>query len=354
MSEVSEIVETIWYEILYLIDEDTAMDYAREHHVYGLDWGSADPEPEPAPKPRQKMKLPAKPERSAMEELMNLVGLTEAKRVLKQIADYASMIQVRRERGLDEEMPCLNMVFTGNPGTAKTTVARLTARIFKECGVLPTGELIEVGRGDLVGEYVGHTAPKVQAKFAEAKGSVLFIDEAYSLSDDRKNSYGDEAISTIVQEMENHREDTVVIFAGYREEMLEFLARNPGLKSRVPYHVEFPDYTPDELWEIFRLKVKEKGRTITKKGEQAVREILEEAVQHPNFGNGRFARTLAEQGILAQAGRLMKKDPSTLTTRELNALTEADFKPENLFPPEKDAPRRPIGFSLPETVTKTK
>ena len=304
--------------------------------------------------PSSKVKTPSKPERSAMEELMGLVGLTEAKRVLKQIADYASIIQIRRAHGLNDEMPCLNMVFTGNPGTAKTTVARLTARIFKECGVLPMGELVEVGRGDLVGEYIGHTAPKVQAKFKEAKGSVLFIDEAYSLSDDRKNCFGDEAINTIVQEMENHREDTVVIFAGYREEMLEFLERNPGLKSRVPFHVDFPDYTPDELWEIFRLKVKEKGRTITKKGEQRVREILEEAVQHPNFGNGRFARTLAEQGILAQAGRLMKKDVSKLTTQELNALTEADFRVESLLPPEKDATRRQIGFSLPETETARK
>ena len=150
----------------------------------------------------------------------------------------------------------MHMVFTGNPGTAKTTVARLFAQIMKENGLLPVGDLIEVGRADLVGKYVGWTAPTVKAKFAAAKGSVLFIDEAYSLVDDKDGLFGDEAINTIVQEMENQRDDTVVIFAGYPDKMEQFLKKNPGLRSRIAFHIPFEDYKPAELLDIFTLMAK--------------------------------------------------------------------------------------------------
>ena len=149
-----------------------------------------------------------------------------------------------------------HMVFTGNPGTAKTTVARLFARIMKENNLLETGEFIEVGRADLVGKFVGWTASLIKKRFSEAKGGVLFIDEAYSLVDDRSGSFGDEAINTIVQEMENNRENVIVIFAGYPDRMKEFIDRNPGLSSRIAFHVSFPDYSTPELCDIANLAAK--------------------------------------------------------------------------------------------------
>lgn len=157
------------------------------------------------------------------------------------------------------DRPAMHMVFTGNPGTAKTTVARLFARIMRENGLLSRGHLVEVGRGDLVGKYVGWTAQTVQKKFEQAEGGVLFIDEAYALVDDRSGSYGDEAINTIVQEMENHRDDMVVIFAGYPDRMEEFLQKNPGLRSRIAYHVPFADYSVEELCSIAALTARKKG-----------------------------------------------------------------------------------------------
>ena len=145
------------------------------------------------------------------------------------------------------------MVFTGNPGTAKTTVARLFAEIMKDEAILSTGKFVEVGRADLVGQHVGHTAPLVKKKFRDAQGGVLFIDEAYSLCDSYENGFGDEAINTIVQEMENHRDDVIVIFAGYPEPMKQFLDRNPGMQSRIAFQIEFEDYTTEELCAITKL-----------------------------------------------------------------------------------------------------
>ena len=159
----------------------------------------------------------------------------------------------------------MHMVFTGSPGTAKTTVARLFAEILKDEKVLPVGQFVETGRADLVGAFVGHTAIQVTSKFHEAKGGVLFIDEAYSLCDDNRKSFGDEAIDTIVKEMENNREDTIVIFAGYTEPMQEFLDRNPGMRSRIAFHVDFDDYTVEELCDIAKLKLSQKNMTITGK-----------------------------------------------------------------------------------------
>ena len=153
----------------------------------------------------------------------------------------------------------LNMEFIGNPGTAKTTVARITAGILHEIGLLPTSELVEVGRADLVAKYTGQTADKVKEVFQKAKGKLLFIDEAYALTDCWENSYGDEAISTIVQEMENNREDTVVIFAGYPDKMNEFFSRNPGLRSRVPFTIRFSDYSAEEMAQIVEAEAKKRG-----------------------------------------------------------------------------------------------
>lgn len=177
-----------------------------------------------------------KSKRSALEELNEMIGLKEAKKVISEALDFYKARRLFRSRGMTVGDRCaMHMVFTGNPGTAKTRVARLFAHIMKENSLLPVGDLHEVGRADLVGKYVGWTAQIVRDKFKEARGSVLFIDEAYSLVDDKDGLYGDEAISTIVQEMENYRDELVVIFAGYPDKMELFLQKNPGLRSRITF-----------------------------------------------------------------------------------------------------------------------
>ena len=219
----------------------------------------------------------------------------------------------------------MHMVFTGNPGTAKTTVARLFARILKENGVLSKGDLIECGRSDLVGKYVGWTAVQVKNMFKKAKGSVLFIDEAYSLCDDRSGSYGDEAINTIVQEMENNRDDMVVIFAGYPKEMNDFLDRNPGLRSRIAFHVNFEDYTAEELLSIVHLMAKNNEHKLADDVDETLLPFLEMVCKKPNFGNGRFARNLIEGALFGQALRLTRQNFSTMTMDDIVTLKALDF-----------------------------
>ena len=200
---------------------------------------------------------------NAYDELNQMIGLAEAKSTIEKALNYYKIQRIYKDKGIKQDHPAMHMVFTGNPGTAKTTVARLFARIMKENGLLSKGHLVEVGRSDLVGKYVGWTASIVKDKFKSAMGGVLFIDEAYSLVDDRGGSFGDEAINTIVQEMENRREDLVVIFAGYPKEMERFLEKNPGLRSRIAFHVPFADYSVEELCQIAKHIGKSKGITLT-------------------------------------------------------------------------------------------
>ena len=189
------------------------------------------------------------------------------------------------------------------PGTAKTTAARILAGLFYEAGLLSSDELIETGRADLVGQYTGQTAPKVREIFRKAKGKLLFIDEAYALLDSTENSYGDEAINTIVQELENCREDTIVIFAGYPGKMDAFLSRNPGLKSRVPFRLDFNDYSAEELEKIIKQETEKQGFSISKAAEEKIKTLCNAIHAQPNNGNGRFCRTVAEQAILNYAYR---------------------------------------------------
>lgn len=234
------------------------------------------------------------------------------------------------------------MIFTGNPGSAKTTVARLAAKILKNEGVLETGEFVECGRADLIGKYVGWTAPAVKSKFRQAQGGVLFIDEAYSLVDD-SNSFGDEAINTIVQEMENHRDDVIVIFAGYPDKMKEFVERNEGLKSRIAFHIDFPDYNAAELFKIMELMLKEKEYTMTSAAKKAAMRIFEAVQNTENFGNGRFARNVLEQAEMRQSQRLMKMGFNNADDKEtLFRLEKDDFNLPSLMPKEEH--KRNIGF----------
>ena len=199
------------------------------------------------------------------------------------------------------------------------------AQILRDNKVLSRGELVEVGRADLVGEYVGQTAPQVKEVFRRAKGSVLFIDEAYSLLDDKKGLYGDEAINTIVQEMENARDDVIVIFAGYKNEMVEFVERNPGLSSRIAFHVDFDDYSEDELLAITKLLARQNSIIIDESCDQKLLDIYKKARQNPSFGNGRYARNVLEKAKLNQASRIAKQDIEYLSDEQLKTIVAADI-----------------------------
>nr|WP_314097749.1 DNA-directed RNA polymerase subunit alpha C-terminal domain-containing protein [uncultured Lachnoanaerobaculum sp.] len=241
--------------------------------------------------------------RNYMDELQALVGISNAKDQVKRILAFAKMRKAMEENGEHLEPITLNMEFIGNPGTAKTTVARIVAGLLKEIGIITTEKFIEVGRADLVAQYVGQTAPMVQNVFQKAKGGVLFIDEAYSLLEERRGEFGDEAINMIVQEMENNRKDTIVIFAGYPDEMDEFFLRNPGLRSRVPFRVNFEDYNVEEMLDICKLEAFKKGFLTDDMADKKIMEICEKSIKNKNNGNGRFCRNLIETGVLNFAFR---------------------------------------------------
>ena len=281
-------------------------------------------------------------EGTAFEELQAMIGLGSAKKVMEEALAYYKAQRLFAEKGMKQDKAAMHMVFTGNPGTAKTTTARLFARIMRDNGLLSKGQLVEVGRSDLVGKFVGWTAPTVKKAFVQAKGGVLFIDEAYSLVDDRDGLYGDEAINTIVQEMENHREDMVVIFAGYPDKMQAFLDKNPGLRSRIAFHVPFEDYTAEDLCAITRLMADKKKIELTGEAMEKLAGIYGSALDQKDFGNGRYARNVLEKARMAQARRLLKLDPSQVTEQQVRTIEAADVE---LPQQEGAAPeRRRIGF----------
>lgn len=289
------------------------------------------------------------PKGDAYAELAALVGLADVKTMIRSIIDYHNAGKLLAERAKKQGLtvpknarPAMHMVFSGNPGTAKTTVARLVAEIMKDNKLLAVGSLVEVGRADMVDRFVGGTAPRVRRIFQKAKGSVLFIDEAYSLVDDRRGSFGDEAVSTIVQEMENAREDTVVIFAGYSDKMEGFLQLNPGLRSRIAFHVPFPDYSKEELLEILQIFVDGEDFILTDAALAKVDQIIQEAMGHNDFGNGRFARKLFEQAKINYSSRIMALPHNENLEKSIGILVEEDFslpKQYGLGPKE-----RVIGF----------
>ena len=282
------------------------------------------------------------PEGSAYDELQKMVGIEAAKKVMLQAIDYYKALKVFSDKGFKADHPSMHMVFTGNPGTAKTTTARLFARIMKENGLLSRGKLVEVGRSDLVGKYVGWTARIVKSCFKEAQGGVLFIDEAYSLVDGHSGSYGDEAINTIVQEMENHREDVVVIFAGYPDKMEEFLQTNPGLRSRIAFHVPFPDYSTEDLCGIAKLIAEEKSLLLSDDALLKLHGIFDIARKETDFGNGRYIINILEQARMKQAVRLLNSDCDLLKRSDIMTIKAEDIEcPEGL----NNQTRRQIGFA---------
>lgn len=277
---------------------------------------------------------------TAKQELHNMVGLAKVKEVIgKAIANF-KVNKLCMDKGISRNKVSLHMVFTGNPGTAKTTVARLFAEIMKDEQVLTTGKFVEVGRADLVGDHVGETAKIVKRKFREAQGGVLFIDEAYSLCDAYEGGYGDEAINTIVQEMENNRDKVIVIFAGYPDQMKRFLDRNPGLLSRIAFQVEFEDYTTDELCAITTLMLEKKGMLITDEAMNKLRTEYEKANGNSDYGNGRFVRKMLEEAEMNLAQRVLASNESYLSAEMLTTIEEVDI------PEKKLEKKKSIGFVI--------
>ncbi len=284
-----------------------------------------------------------KPLGSAYEELESMIGIDSAKKVIYQALDCYKAKVLFKEKGMKDVTTSNHMVFTGNPGTAKTTVARLFARILKENGVLSSGHIVEVGRGDLVGRYVGWTATIVKRKFKEARGGILFIDEAYSLVDDRNGSYGDEAINTIVQEMENNRDEVIVIFAGYPDEMEKFIEKNPGLRSRVAHYIHFEDYDTEELCRIASHIASKMGLVLEDAAVSKLSKIMDEAKKQPDFGNGRYVRNVIEKARIAQCSRLVHLNYEDVTIDDVKIICAEDI--EIPLVNKKKIPKR-IGFAL--------
>ncbi len=279
------------------------------------------------------------PEKSGMEELEELIGLKTIKHDVEELIGLAKVRMMREEKGMKSVPMSLHLVFSGNPGTGKTTVARILGKLYKEIGILETGQLIETDRAGLVAGYVGQTAIKTSKKIEEAMGGILFIDEAYTLNQKDEN-FGQEAIDTILKAMEDHRDKFIVIVAGYTELMKDFVESNPGLKSRFNKYFYFPDYTVDELQAIFELQCKKYQYTLTEEADAAVREeiIRLEKFKGENFANAREVRNLFERIITNQAARvsnLEEVNEEILTTITLEDLTdEYDEKPLILLPEE--------------------
>ena len=270
---------------------------------------------------------------SAMEELESLIGLHEVK---QQVRTLVNVLQVRKRcQQLNVRRPAitLHMVFPGNPGTGKTTVARILGQVYKESGLLSKGHLVEVGRADLVGKYVGHTAILVKEVFEKAKGGVLFIDEAYSLTNEDGGGFGREAVETLLKLMEDNRDDIAVIAAGYPALMQEFLDSNPGFRSRFPFVIQFPDYSGGELAEIFECFCRENDITPSRSILRVVRSHFEtEAAKRTrNCGNARAVRNYFEQMIMNQANRLVGTEG--YGRDDLCEFVMEDLPKKNIFTP---------------------
>lgn len=261
-----------------------------------------------------------------------LVGLAPVKSRVRDICALLLVDTLRRQIGLSTGAPSLHMNFTGNPGTGKTTVALRMAQILHRLGYVRKGHLIAVTRDDLVGQYIGHTAPKTREVLKRAMGGVLFIDEAYYLyRPENERDYGQEAIEILLQEMENHRDDLVVIFAGYKDRMDRFFASNPGLSSRIAHHIEFPDYTPQELLAIAHLMLTQMQYTLSADAEATLRDYIDRRRAQPHFANARSIRNALDRARLRQASRLFAQRGSALSRSDLITIESADIRASRVF-----------------------
>ena len=262
------------------------------------------------------------------QELDELIGLGNVKEEVRTLANFVKIQKQREEQGLKTPKMSYHLVFTGSPGTGKTTVARIVARIYKDLGVLKKGHTVETDRSGLVAEYMGQTAIKTNAIVDSALNGVLFIDEAYALvpEDGNGRDYGQEAISTLLKRMEDDRDKLVVIIAGYTNEMKRFIDSNPGLQSRFNRYIDFPDYSAKELTDIFKMYVQKNQYELTSQAEHYLRQRLDSAVRHKdrNFGNARYVRNIFEKSIQQQANRLSTE--KSVSKQQLTELTESDIQ----------------------------
>ncbi len=286
-----------------------------------------------------------------LSELDSMVGLTEIKARLREYAQYLNFLNIRKEKGFEDKNPTnLHVVFTGNPGTGKTTLARMLGKIYYKLGLLNRGHIHEVDRADIIGEYIGQTAPKMRAAIEKARGGVLFIDEAYALvrSSEDKRDYGREAIEILVKELTAPKMDFAVIMAGYPKEMELFLKTNPGLKSRLNLQFDFPDFTPTELMHIGQLGAEKSQVTLDMKAEVYLLKKLTEAYRNRDrsFGNARYALSLINEAKMNLGLRIMKaEDPSEMSKEDLSLIRTEDF--EEIFKPRsRKRPELPVDDEL--------
>ena len=262
------------------------------------------------------------------KELDDLIGLDNVKKEVRTLANFVKVQKQREAQGLKIPKISYHLVFTGSPGTGKTTVARIVGRIYKDLGVLKKGHTVETDRSGLVAKYMGQTALKTDTIIQKAMNGVLFIDEAYALvpEDGGGQDYGQEAISTLLKRMEDYRDSLVVIIAGYPNEMKRYIDSNPGLQSRFNRYISFPDYSSGELYDIFGMYMRKNQYTLSTDAEDYLREALDYAVAHKdrNFGNARFVRNIFEKAIQMQANRLSGRHD--LTKAELTELTAEDIQ----------------------------
>ena len=286
--------------------------------------------------PAPPQKIPRRTLDEALAELDSMVGLREVKAEIHKLVDYTKIVQARKAQGLKVPSISYHCVFTGNPGTGKTTVARILGDIYRELGILKSGHLVETDRSGLVGSYVGETAIKTNKLIDSALDGVLFIDEAYALAGGGKSDYGAEAIATLLKRMEDDRDRLVVVVAGYSTEMREFLDANSGMRSRFNRYINFPDYSAEELTEMFKLRAKKNQFNLSPDLEEGLTRYMKKVTSHPDprFGNGRFVRNLFETAVERQAIRLASE--KDLNKEQLMTLTLADLDPKSGPADEKE------------------
>jgi len=262
-----------------------------------------------------------------------LVGLAPVKTRIREMAALLLVERVRRKRGLSSEPPTLHMSFTGNPGTGKTTVALRMADLLHRLGFVRKGHLVSVTRDDLVGQYIGHTAPKTKEILKKAMGGVLFIDETYHLyRAENERDYGQEAIEILLQVMENQREDLVVIVAGYADRMEKFFASNPGFRSRIAHHIDFPDYADGELLAIGELILAKQNYKLSERGREALARYIVARKQQPHFSNARSIRNALDRARLRQANRIVHDAANVkVTTEDLMTIDAPDLLASRVF-----------------------
>jgi probable Rubsico expression protein CbbX len=279
--------------------------------------------------------------RAVLDELdRTLIGLAPVKTRIRETAALLLVERARRKLGLAHETPTLHMSFSGNPGTGKTTVALRMADLLHRLGYVRKGHLVTVTRDDLVGQYIGHTAPKTREVLKKAMGGVLFIDEAYYLyRPENERDYGQEAIEILLQVMENNRDDLVVILAGYADRMDRFFESNPGFRSRIAHHIDFPDYTDDELYRIAETMLADQSYTLTDSARPALSEYIALRRDQPHFANARSIRNALDRARLRQANRLFQAAQGPLDAAGLSAIDASDIRASRVFAGGLDADR---------------